>query len=353
MSTAAPPASTTPPAAVALHAEPALPSLASTLRHVALVQEILKNVMRNGTHYGASFPGDQKKNLLKPGADALALAFRLVPDFALAERDLGHDHREFQVTCRLLTQATGTLIATGVGSCSTKESKYRYRNEKPKCPSCGQATVIKTKRGYWCAPDKGGCGANPEAADIESQPRGKTENPDIADVYNTVLKIAKKRAYVDATITATAASDLFTQDLEDLEGVIGREEARADKAAPQPSALKPATPPAATTVDAAEVQTKATAAFKGLQAKHPRLAAGLWAAAKAWEERLAALIEADHALTTAAQHMGPDRACEWIDEVIKGWPEGPKPKPTPEQGREALATITNITAVAATATVPE
>jgi hypothetical protein len=43
----------------------------------------------------------------------------------------------------------------------------------------------------------------------------KQENPDIADVYNTVLKIAKKRALVDATLTATAASDIFTQDLEE------------------------------------------------------------------------------------------------------------------------------------------
>ena len=41
------------------------------------------------------------------------------------------------------------------------------------------------------------------------------ENPDLADVYNTVLKIAKKRAHVDASLTATAASDIFTQDMED------------------------------------------------------------------------------------------------------------------------------------------
>jgi len=45
---------------------------------------------------------------------------------------------------------------------------------------------------------------------------GKAENPDIADVYNTVLKIAKKRAHVDAIITVTAASDIFIQDVEDL-----------------------------------------------------------------------------------------------------------------------------------------
>jgi hypothetical protein len=49
----------------------------------------------------------------------------------------------------------------------------------------------------------------------------KMENPDIADLYNTVLKIAKKRAYIDGILSATAASDFFTQDIEDFsEGVI-------------------------------------------------------------------------------------------------------------------------------------
>lgn len=224
--------------------ESALPSLASTLRHVALVQEILSNVMKDGTHYGASFPGDKKKNLLKPGADALCLAFRLVSEFNVDERDLGGDHRQYQITCTLRNQGNGGLIATGVGSCSTKENKYRYRNDKPKCPGCNQPTVLKTKNGWWCVPDKGGCGMNPEASAMESQPRGKIENPDIADVWNTVLKIAKKRAYVDATITATAASDMFTQDLEDMEGIIDRQEAksaaRAPEAAPEQRRAAPA-----------------------------------------------------------------------------------------------------------------
>ena len=37
-----------------------------------------------------------------------------------------------------------------------------------------------------------------------------------ADIANTVLKMAKKRAQIDLTLTATAASDCFTQDVEDL-----------------------------------------------------------------------------------------------------------------------------------------
>jgi hypothetical protein len=45
----------------------------------------------------------------------------------------------------------------------------------------------------------------------------KMENADIADTFNTVLKMAKKRAYVDGILSATAASDIFTQDIEDMQ----------------------------------------------------------------------------------------------------------------------------------------
>ena len=37
-----------------------------------------------------------------------------------------------------------------------------------------------------------------------------------ADVANTVLKIGKKRSLVDGILTVTGASDIFTQDIEDL-----------------------------------------------------------------------------------------------------------------------------------------
>jgi hypothetical protein len=98
------------------------------------------------------------------------------------------------------------------------ESKFRWRNAARKCPICGKETIIKGKDEYgggWvCYKKKDGCGATFEDNDdrITGQIIGKVENTDIADVYNTVIKMSKKRAYVDATITACAASDIFTQD---------------------------------------------------------------------------------------------------------------------------------------------
>lgn len=103
------------------------------------------------------------------------------------------------------------------------ESKWRFRKAEQKCPSCGKETIIKGKKDYgggWlCYGKKGGCGAKFKDGDpaIENQNMGRVEHDNPADYYNTCLKMAKKRALVDAILTATAASDIFTQDVEDMD----------------------------------------------------------------------------------------------------------------------------------------
>jgi hypothetical protein len=190
---------------------------------VQKIQTLMGDLMKQGEHYGASFPGDTKKNLLKPGADKLMFMFRLRPDFHQDIKELPNGHREVFTRCEIYHIESGQKIAEGVGSASTMESKYRWRNAARKCPYCGKETIIKGKAEYgggWiCFGKKGGCGAKFQDDDpaIERQETGKVENPDIADTYNTVIKISKKRAYVDAAITACAASDIFTQDLDDID----------------------------------------------------------------------------------------------------------------------------------------
>ncbi|MEC2076308.1 hypothetical protein [Metabacillus fastidiosus] len=43
------------------------------------------------------------------------------------------------------------------------------------------------------------------------------QHQDSYTIVNTVLKMAKKRALIDAVLSATRASGLFTQDIEDFE----------------------------------------------------------------------------------------------------------------------------------------
>jgi len=193
------------------------------LHQIKLVQEVMSKIMLPETHYG-KIPGCGDKNsLFKAGAEKLCLTFRLSPSFAVDKTDLGDGHYSYDVKCLLTHIITQQVWAEGVGCCSTMESKYRYRDEQKKCPTCGAlGTIIKGNKNYgggWlCWNKKGGCGDKWVDGDrvIEDQKLGKCENPNIADVWNTVLKIAKKRAHVDATINATACSDIFTQDLEDI-----------------------------------------------------------------------------------------------------------------------------------------
>ncbi len=185
-----------------------------------LVQQVLKELMVPDHHYGVipgteARPGEKPRPpvLLKPGAEKLCMAFRLAPQFQVQTISLQDGHREERVTCTLTHIPTGAVVATALGSCSTMESKYRYRNAKPKCPRCGVEAVQKSKKepGWYCWKKIGGCGATfgPNDKAISGQKPGKAENADIADQWNTVLKMAMKRSHVAATLIATGASDMF------------------------------------------------------------------------------------------------------------------------------------------------
>lgn len=203
-------------------------SVDEVLAQIKKIQNLMAQAMTTGVHYG-TIPGcGDKPTLLKPGAETLCFLFKIKPRYTIEMRELGDGHREYEVTCDLYHTGTGNWVGQGVGNCSTMESKYRWRKAQRSCPHCGETTIIKGKKEYgggwicWNKPERGsnGCGAKFQDGDpaIEAQEVGRVANPDIADVYNTVKKMGKKRAHIDATLTATAASDIFTQDLEDLAG---------------------------------------------------------------------------------------------------------------------------------------
>jgi len=188
---------------------------------VNLIQHVMQDVMKEGEHFG-TIPGcGDKKVLFKSGAEKIMMTFRLSNDTEIEVLEMLNGHREYRIKCTLFSP-DGQRLGTGVGSCSTMEGKYRFRQGGYTCPACGASdTIIKGKSEYgggWiCFKKKGGCGEkwNDGDASIESQLVGKVDHDNPADYYNTCLKMAKKRALVDATLTTTAASDIFTQDIED------------------------------------------------------------------------------------------------------------------------------------------
>lgn len=191
----------------------------------------VRGMMTEGTDYG-KVPGTDKNTLLKPGAEKLSSFFGYAPVF-VPERiveEFGDDGREplffYRYRCELYR--AGTLVGSGIGSCNSRESKYRYRNGQRVCPECQKAAIARSKYpprnqsnaepGWYCNGKGGGCGAQFDATDrrITDQIVGKVPNPDIADLVNTIDKMAQKRALIAAVLIAVNASEFFTQDVEDM-----------------------------------------------------------------------------------------------------------------------------------------
>jgi hypothetical protein len=208
-------------------------------------------------HYGL-IPGVNKPSLLKPGAEILCLTFQLDPQFRLDERWDG-EHLEVVAHCTLFHAPSGTRVGSGIGSCSTKESKYGYRKGERLCPNCSKPTIIKGKQEYgggWvCFTKKGGCGAKFKDGDqaIEGQLTDRVANPDLPDTYNTVRKMACKRALVAAVLIVTCASQLFTQDVEEFASRDGEPEAKP-AARPQQNRPAPANSPVQAVPSDADLQ---------------------------------------------------------------------------------------------------
>ena len=189
---------------------------------VQKIQQVMAKAMTEGEHYGV-IPGTKKPTLLKPGAEKLCLTFRLEPQYEILPNSIQRDNFiSYTIRCLVVHIPTGNRIASGLGSCNSREAKYRWREGKRKCPKCSQEAIIKGKEEYgggWvCFAKKGGCGAKwPDGAlEIEGQQVGQIENDNPWDLDNPLLKMGCKRALVAAVLNGTAASDIFSQDLEEM-----------------------------------------------------------------------------------------------------------------------------------------
>jgi len=175
------------------------------LNHISEIQELMKKAMHEGEHYGI-IPGcGSKLVLLKAGAEKLAFMFRFATKFEITKTDLPSGHREYEIKTTLIHIPTDSVIAEGLGSCSSMESKFRYRFVDTAIkPTKDEALKLKLdNKGKW----------SKRGQDWIWQ--SKVTNENIPDCFNTVLKMAKKRSFVDAVITATSCSDIFTQDIEE------------------------------------------------------------------------------------------------------------------------------------------
>ena len=143
-----------------------LQQIQGTLTKITQFQQLVQSQLKQNHDYGV-IPGTPKPTLLKPGAEKIIMLMGLRSEFEIVDstRDFEKGFFQYQVKCKLYRG--DTLITEGLGAANTKERKYLKQ--------------------------------------------------DPYTIDNTVLKIAKKRALVDAVLLVASLSEVFTQDLEDMD----------------------------------------------------------------------------------------------------------------------------------------
>jgi len=143
-----------------------LQQVQATLAKIAQFQQLVHSQLKQNQDYGV-IPGTPKPTLLKPGAEKILMLMGLRSEFEIADstRDFEKGFFQYQVRCKLYRG--DVLITEGLGAANTKERKYLKQ--------------------------------------------------DAYTIDNTVLKIAKKRALIDATLLVASLSEVFTQDIEDMD----------------------------------------------------------------------------------------------------------------------------------------
>lgn len=209
-----------------------------------IILEYVRGEMKEGQHYytSKSFtredgeePRDsdraEKPSLKKEGALNLAHLLHCRPRVAQREKETDVDgHFSVTTMVQLISLRTGEIVGEGEGYCSTRESKYAWRWlpewEVPEAQRAGlKSRRVQIKRG---------------ARKGQWMSMFRFTNPDLADLFNTILKLSYKRALVAGVLTLPLVSEVFTQDVEDLEPEDEDEEpGQGGGSTAQPSTARP------------------------------------------------------------------------------------------------------------------
>lgn len=186
--------------------------VAKTLGKINQFQIVVQQTLKKGHDYG-EVGGVTKPTLLKPGAEKILMLMGLSSEYDIIEKVEDYDKGIFAYTIKCTLCKNGQKITEGVGSCNSKEDKYRWRWVKEDdLPIGTDKNTIKSKVDNW------------------GKTKYKVENDDICSQANTILKMAKKRAQIDATLTVASLSEIFTQDVEDMTQFQEREAVETMKA---------------------------------------------------------------------------------------------------------------------------
>ncbi len=140
--------------------------VANLMQKISSFQSVVQKTLKQNHDYGI-IPGTPKPTLLKPGAEKIHMLMGVQSEYEILEKVQDYEKGFFAFTVKCKLYKGDLKITEGLGHCNTKEKKF-----------------VKI---------------------------------DPYTMANTSLKMAKKRSQIDATLTIASLSDIFTQDIEDLD----------------------------------------------------------------------------------------------------------------------------------------
>jgi len=185
-----------------------LATIQEEMKKISTFQAIVQKTLKLDHDYG-KIPGVDKPSLFKPGGEKICMLFGLCPEYEIMDKieDYKNDFFSYNIKCTLYKN--DRPFAQGIGSCNSKEKKYRY------------VTVNEIPTGYM--------GSTEEITTKYGQTKYRIENPDICSLVNTILKMSKKRSFIDSVLQVASLSEIFTQDIEDIKEFVAEEQTAATK----------------------------------------------------------------------------------------------------------------------------
>jgi len=156
-------------------------AIAVIAENIAMAEQLVRTVLEPEVDYGST-PGLPGMSLWDPGAAKISAAFNCYPEHEVIFHEESDEVVSWMIQAKLMSHQMGTVVATGVGAASTRETKYKYR---------------------W-VPDPQSYGYTPaQIQDLKTKSKNdrttyRIQNPEYGELVNTLLQMAAKRSEVDA-----------------------------------------------------------------------------------------------------------------------------------------------------------
>ena len=175
-------------------------TIQDTMQSIALLQGMVRDTLIRGVDYGR-IPGTPQDSLWDPGASQIIGSFNCYPGERRILKLEDTDEKIVAVVeVPITSRATQQEVGSGIGAASTLETKYKYR--------------WVSNPAQW--------GYNDEAIKMFKTKRGKDDegndailyripNPEHSELLNTIVKMAAKRAEVDAAESLPGVASVLRQ----------------------------------------------------------------------------------------------------------------------------------------------